>query len=89
MKYLAQIAKIAAADASVPVALHLDHATDYDFICQAIDAGFTSVMIDASMLPFEENAKITRKVVETTARFGVTVEAELGKLPAMRKYQRF
>ena len=80
VKYLAQIAQIAAADAKVPVALHLDHATDYDFICEAINAGFTSVMIDASMLPFEENVKITRKVVETASRTGVTVEAELGKL---------
>ena len=80
VKYLAQSAQIAAADAKVPVALHLDHATDYDFICEAINAGFTSVMIDASMLPFEENVKITRKVVETASRTGVTVEAELGKL---------
>ena len=80
VKYLAQIAQIAAADAKVPVALHLDHATDYDFICEAINAGFTSVMIDGSKHPFEENMRLTKEVVEYAHSKGVVVEAELGKL---------
>lgn len=62
----------------VPVCFHLDHATDYDFIKNAIDAGFTSVMYDGSVLPFDENAKNTAEVVKLAHSKGVTVEAELG-----------
>lgn len=64
----------------VTVALHLDHATDYDFICRCVDNGFSSVMIDASKLPFEENVALTRRVVEYAKPRGVDVEAELGRL---------
>lgn len=64
----------------VPVVLHLDHATTFDECKQAIDAGFTSVMIDASSKPLEENIKITNKVVEYATARNVSVEAELGSL---------
>lgn len=63
---------------TVPVAIHLDHGSSYDKCKEAIDAGFTSVMIDASHDPFEENIAITSKVVEYAHAKGVSVEAELG-----------
>jgi fructose-bisphosphate aldolase, class II len=63
---------------SVPVAIHLDHGSSFDKCKEAIDAGFTSVMIDASHHPFEENIEITTKVVEYAHSKGVSVEAELG-----------
>jgi fructose-bisphosphate aldolase class II len=62
----------------VPIGLHLDHSSDYNYIMKAIKGGFTSVMFDGSMLPVEENIKRTKKVVETAHIFGVDVEAELG-----------
>lgn len=64
--------------ADIPVALHLDHCTSFDGVMRAIRAGYSSVMIDGSKLPFEENLAITRKVVEVARPMGVTVEAELG-----------
>ena len=63
---------------SVPVAIHLDHGSSFDKCKEAIDAGFTSVMIDASHHSFEENIEITTKVVEYAHSKGVSVEAELG-----------
>ncbi|MFD0716426.1 class II fructose-bisphosphate aldolase [Paenibacillus sp. GCM10027626] len=63
---------------TVPVATHLDHGSSFDKCKAAIDAGFTSVMIDASHHPFEENVEITKKVVEYAHSKGVSVEAELG-----------
>ncbi len=63
---------------NIPVCFHLDHATDFDFIKSAIDAGFSSVMYDGSVLPFDENAKKTAEVVKHAHSKGVTVEAELG-----------
>jgi fructose-bisphosphate aldolase class II len=62
------------------VAIHLDHCKNFSVIKKAIDAGFTSVMIDASHLPFEENVALTKEVVDYAHRFNVTVEAELGSL---------
>lgn len=64
----------------VPIALHLDHGPDFETCKACIDGGFTSVMIDASSLPFEENIRITRQVVEYAHERGVVVEAELGTL---------
>ena len=64
----------------LPVALHLDHGPDFETCKDCIDNGFTSVMIDASSKPFEENIEITRKVVEYAHAHGVVVEAELGTL---------
>ncbi|QHW31995.1 fructose-bisphosphate aldolase [Paenibacillus rhizovicinus] len=63
---------------TVPVAIHLDHGSSVDKCKQAIDAGFTSVMIDASHGPFEENVRITSEVVAYAHERGVSVEAELG-----------
>jgi len=63
---------------TVPVAIHLDHGSSFEKCAQAIHAGFTSVMIDASHHPFEENVAITSKVVELAHLHGVSVEAELG-----------
>nr|WP_106783497.1 class II fructose-bisphosphate aldolase [Lysinibacillus timonensis] len=63
---------------TVPVAIHLDHGSSFDKCKEAVDAGFTSVMIDASHHPFEENVKITKQVVEYAHSKGVSVEAELG-----------
>lgn len=64
----------------LPVALHLDHGATYQQVIHSIHLGFTSVMIDASMKPFEENVAITRKVVEAAHATGVSVEAELGTI---------
>lgn len=63
---------------TVPVAIHLDHGSSFDKCKEAVDAGFTSVMIDASHHPYEENIEITSKVVEYAHANGVSVEAELG-----------
>lgn len=62
----------------IPVCLHMDHATDIDFIKYGCDNGYSSVMYDGSVLPFEENAKNTAIVTEYAHKKGITVEAELG-----------
>lgn len=64
--------------ATVPVALHLDHCQSFDDCMVAIKAGYSSIMFDGSKLPFDENIRLTKKVVETARPMGVTVEAELG-----------
>ena len=64
----------------IPIALHLDHGADFDICKSCVDGGFTSVMIDASKYPFQENIELTKKVVEYAHAHGVVVEAELGKL---------
>ena len=65
---------------NVSIALHLDHAETYEEVKKALDANFTSVMIDASAKPFEENIALTRSVVEMAAKYGASTEAELGTL---------
>jgi len=77
-KLLAQIARELAAQADVPVCLHLDHAADLGLVEECIGAGFPSVMMDASAHDFEENVRLTRAVVELAHPRGITVEAELG-----------
>ncbi len=67
-----------AKDCSVPVALHLDHGNSFDLAAQCVKAGYTSVMIDGSKLPFEENIQLTKKVVEYCRSAQIPVEAELG-----------
>jgi ketose-bisphosphate aldolase len=75
-------AALAAADAaSVPVGVHLDHATDFDEIARCIDRGYTSVMFDGSAMSFEENVRFTRDVVARAHAAGVWVEAELAGVP--------
>jgi fructose-bisphosphate aldolase class II len=71
---------------SVPVAIHWDHGGTYEQIITAIHAGFTSVMIDASLLPFAENVALTRKVVEAAHAVGIQVEGELGTIGANDSY---
>lgn len=73
-------AEMAAKEFDVPVALHLDHAETFEEVMKALKAGFTSVMIDGSMLTFEENVALTKQVVEAAREYGASVEAELGKL---------
>ncbi len=80
IEYLEAIVKVAASKTDTPVTLHLDHGTDFNVILQCIRHGFTSVMIDGSHLPFEENIAITKRVVEVAHPCGVSVEAELGRL---------
>ena len=72
--------RIAAADTKVPIALHLDQSLSYEACNAAIDAGFSSVMIDMSARPLEENIEETVRVAERARPEGVTVEAELGRL---------
>ena len=64
----------------VPVVIHLDHGDKYETVVRAIQAGFTSVMIDASKLPYEENIEITKKVCEVAHLANVSVESELGTI---------
>jgi len=80
LEYIVAMARIAAEMTKVPLCLHLDHGRDLSLIRRCIDAGYTSVMIDASQLPFEENLRQTRAVVEMARPAGVSVEAELGRL---------
>jgi len=67
-------------DTDLPVVLHLDHGESFEICKACIDDGFTSVMIDGSKYPFEENIKLTKQVVEYAHERGVVVEAELGRL---------
>jgi fructose-bisphosphate aldolase class II len=78
--YLSAIAKVAADSVDVPISLHLDHGLTLEDVQAALDQGFSSVMIDGSKLPFEENTEITKKVVAMARARGVSIEAELGKL---------
>ncbi len=78
--YLYKMVEAAAEESGLPIALHLDHGANYDLCKDCIDSGFTSVMIDGSSLPYEENIAETRRVVEYAHARGVTVEGELGQL---------
>lgn len=68
----------AAENSKVDICVHFDHGLNYDTVSQALDLGFSSVMLDASLLPFEENIDLTQKVVATAKEYGASVEAELG-----------
>jgi len=65
---------------SVPICLHLDHATDYNTIVKAMDAGYTSVMYDGSLLPYKENVKNTKEIVKIGHALDITVEGEIGRI---------
>lgn len=80
LEYLMAIVKVAIENSNIPVAIHLDHGTDFDICKKCIDIGFTSVMIDGSKYDYEENVQLTKQVVEYAHQNGVVVEAELGKL---------
>ncbi|HUT30334.1 MAG TPA: class II fructose-1,6-bisphosphate aldolase [Sedimentisphaerales bacterium] len=81
MSYLKAIIDVAVEEnPDIPIAIHLDHGDTFETCKQFVEDGFTSVMIDASKLPFAENVKVTRQVVEYAHARGVVVEAELGQL---------
>ena len=81
MSYLRAIIDVAVKEnPDIPIVMHLDHGDSFELCKQCVDDGFTSVMIDASNKPFEENIAITKKVVEYAHARGVVVEAELGQL---------
>jgi fructose-bisphosphate aldolase class II len=74
------LAEVAAKQADVPIALHLDHGSSFEMVMKCIRAGFSSVMFDGSHYPFEENIRLTKKVVEAAHAVGVSVEGELGTI---------
>ncbi|BDV00623.1 fructose-1,6-bisphosphate aldolase, class II [Thermodesulfomicrobium sp. WS] len=78
--YIIKLVEAALATVDLPVVLHLDHGQNFEICKEVIDGGFSSVMIDGSHLPYEENIALTRKVVEYAHDRGVWVEAELGRL---------
>lgn len=78
--YLMKLVEAAIEDTGLPIALHLDHGEDFEICKACIDGGFSSVMIDGSKHPFEENIEMTKRVVEYAHSKGVVVEAELGRL---------
>ena len=78
--YLMKLVEAAVIETNLPICLHLDHGDSFELCKSCIDGGFTSVMIDASSKPFEENIAITKQVVEYAHDHGVVVEAELGTL---------
>jgi fructose-bisphosphate aldolase class II len=78
--YIMGMVRAAEKNANIPIVMHLDHGTDFNQVMMCLRKGFTSVMIDGSKYPFEQNIEITKKVVEAAHPMGVTVEAELGKI---------
>ena len=78
--YLVKLVEAAVEESGLPIALHLDHGPDFETCKACIDGGFTSVMIDGSSLPYEENVALTKKVVDYAHAHGVVVEGELGQL---------
>ena len=78
--YLTKLVEAAVEDTGLPICLHLDHGADFEICKDCVDGGFTSVMIDGSKYPFEENIELTKRVVDYAHSKGVVVEAELGKL---------
>jgi ketose-bisphosphate aldolase len=79
-RMIAEMTRYVAADADVPVCLHLDHAPDYDLVQECIECGFPSVMLDGSALDLEANVALTRRVVDLAHPRGITVEGELGAI---------
>ena len=80
IKYIRKLVEAATESISIDTALHLDHGADFEACKAAVDSGFTSVMIDGSHLPFEENIAVTKKVVDYAHKKGVSVEGELGQI---------
>lgn len=85
-KNIAAAVKEFGAGSNIPIVLHLDHGRDYDSCVAAIEGGYTSVMIDGSSLPFDENAELTREVVRYAHKRGVSVEGELGVLAGVEDH---
>ncbi len=86
LEFLPMIVAKAAELATVPVAIHLDHGPSFEVVMQALRAGFTSIMRDASHLPYEENVAEIRKVVEACHSIGIPVEAEIGRLGGVEEH---
>ncbi|MCB6570146.1 class II fructose-1,6-bisphosphate aldolase [Eubacterium limosum] len=78
--YLKKLVEAAVETTDLDICLHLDHGADFEICKSCVDGGFTSVMIDGSKYPFEENIALTKKVADYAHDHGVVVEAELGKL---------
>ena len=78
--WFVNVCKWCASKVSVPVAIHLDHGADFDICMEALKLGFTSLMIDGSTKPIEENARLTNEVIKVAKCFDVPVEAEIGEL---------
>lgn len=79
-KVIANLTKYAMKDVDIPIGLHLDHGKSYEDVKACVEAGFTSIMIDASHLEYEDNIKEVRKCVEYCRLYGIPVEAELGAI---------
>ncbi|MEM3617078.1 MAG: class II fructose-1,6-bisphosphate aldolase [Candidatus Bathyarchaeia archaeon] len=85
LNYLARLVKTAAETLPVPMSLHLDHGEDMETVKKCLEAGFTSVMIDGSHLPFKENIALTKSAVDLAHQRGVSVEGELGRLAGVEE----
>lgn len=86
-EYMGNIMKRCADSTDAPMCIHLDHGKSLDDVKKAVQSGFNSVMIDGSMLPFEENIELTRKAVEYCHPLGISVEAELGMITGKEDFQ--
>jgi fructose-bisphosphate aldolase class II len=87
MSYLRAIIDVAVKEnPGIPICIHLDHGDTFEICKQCVDDGYTSVMIDASHEPYEENVKLTKQVVEYAHKHGVCVEAELGQLGGIEEH---
>jgi fructose-bisphosphate aldolase class II len=84
--YLRKLVEAAVATSNIPIVLHLDHGESFEMCKACVDDGFTSVMIDASKLPFAQNIEVTKKVVAYAHAKDVVVEAELGKLAGVEDH---
>lgn len=80
MNYTMGLVKAAVNHSTIPIALHLDHGSNFNVVMQCIQAGFSSVMIDGSHHPLADNIAITKKTVEASHAVGVSVEGELGRI---------
>lgn len=78
--YVVACVKVASELYDIPIALHLDHCESFDIIMQCIRAGYTSVMVDSSMLPYKENVAMVKRVVDIAKVLGVAVEGEIGRI---------
>lgn len=85
LSYILAMVDAAVEETNVPIALHLDHGPSFELCKKCIDAGYTSVMFDGSSLPYEENVRITKMVVDYAHPRGVTVEAELRNISRNRR----
>ena len=84
--YLMKLVEAAIIETGLPICLHLDHGDSFELCKQCVDDGFTSVMIDASKLPFDQNIELSKKVAEYAHARGVVVEAELGTLAGVEEH---